>query len=303
MSWIISRREDLLWFHLSVIPSLLLAALFIFGRSELLLLFAWGVLFDGTHVWATYARSYLAHEEDLPPRWTFAIILVGPAIAIFLPNAFPSFLLAAYLWAYWHLVRQHWGFVALYRRGRPTRLGALLWLGCAWPFVRFGLSDHYLASGLPVLLPGSPSLRLAVDLFAIGTLIAIAIVRALDRRPLKLGPPHLYVAIAVALHLFAFAFVHSLLPIMATLTLFHNLEYHRIVRHYQERRGRAVHYLFAGLIFGALWYVPRIFGVALAPQPWSNVLAGAGWGVALHHYLVDARIWRLRKPALREALA
>ena len=305
MSWIISRREDLVWFHLSVIPSLLLAALFLFGRSELTLLCAWGVLFDGTHVWATYARSYLAGESDLPPKASFAIILLGPAIALLTPRAFPMFLLAAYLWAYWHLVRQHWGFVALYRRGQPTRLGALLWLGCAWPFVRFGLSEHYLASGLPQLIPIAflPALRIAIDLVVLAALISLALIRALDRRPLRLGPAHLYVTIAIALHVLTFALIHSLLPIMATLTLFHNLEYHRIVRHYQERRGRAVHYLFAGLIFGALWYVPRIFGVALAPQPWKNVLAGAGWGVAFHHYLVDARIWRLRKPALREALA
>jgi hypothetical protein len=310
MSWIISRRQDLIWFHLAVIPSLLLGALFALGPANpLTILCAWGVLFDGTHVWATYARSYLADEPDLPSRRWLAIVLIGPAIALALPRAFPSFLLAAYLWAYWHLVRQHWGFVALYLRaglrGQTTRLGTLLWIGCAWPFVRFGLSADYAASGLPQLIPALalPSLRWAVDLLTAGALGALGIFRALDRRPLHLGPAHLYVAIAIALHLFAFALLHSLLPIMATLTLFHNLEYHRIVQHYQERRGRSGHYLVAGLVFGALWYVPRIFGVALSPQPWSNALAGLGWGVAFHHYLVDGRIWRLRKPALREALA
>ena len=34
---------------------------------------------------------------------------------------FPYFVQAALLWAYYHLVRQHWGFVALYRRTRPGR--------------------------------------------------------------------------------------------------------------------------------------------------------------------------------------
>ena len=28
-----------------------------------------------------------------------------------------------------------------------------------------------------------------------------------------------------------------------------------------------------------------------------NVLLGLGWGVALHHYYVDGRIWRVRKQA------
>jgi len=28
-----------------------------------------------------------------------------------------------------------------------------------------------------------------------------------------------------------------------------------------------------------------------------NVLLGLGWGVAFHHYLVDGRIWRVRRSA------
>ena len=32
-------------------------------------------------------------------------------------------------------------------------------------------------------------------------------------------------------------------------------------------------------------------------------LLGAGWGVAFHHYLVDARIWRLRRaPGVARAI-
>jgi hypothetical protein len=316
MSWIISRREDLLWFHLPALPALALGAFFAFGpaSAELWLLCAWGICFDGTHVFGTWARSYLTPDRDGLPgaRWLW-LLAVGPAAALidhFLLPVFPAFLLAAFLWAYWHLVRQHWGFVALYRRGARTRLGWLLWLGCIYPFARFGLSPAYLASGLPQLFPVAalPSLRMAVDLATAGMLLAIGVVRVLDRRPLQLGPAHLYVGVVVLLHAATFAFVPRLLPIMATLTLFHNLQYHRIVWHYEQRRGRTPfgglgRYLAAGLLVGIVWYVPRIFGVAAAPPLGQKLLLGLGWGVAFHHYLVDGRIWRLRRPAPRAVLA
>jgi hypothetical protein len=302
MKWIISRREDLLWFHLSALPALALGALFAFGprAAELPLLLAWGILFDGTHVYATWARSYLAGDENLPGARSLWLLAVGPAAALidhFVVPIFPAFLLAAYLWAYWHLVRQHWGFVALY--GRDTQLAGLLWLGCLYPFARFGLSDAYLASGLPRLFPSEivPALRMMLDAVAGGAFLVIAALRTS-----RLGPAHLYVGIVVALHALTFAFVPRLLPIMATLTLFHNLAYHRIVHWHEERRGRPLAllpYAGAGLLVGVAWYVPRLALSQVAPPLLANLLYGAGWGVAFHHYLVDGRIWRRKSLAPR----
>jgi hypothetical protein len=317
MRWIISRREDLLWFHLPLLPALLLGALFALGPKSLELpaLCLWGIFLDGTHVFATWARSYLSPDRDelrrrgeLPGAASLWLLAVGPAAALvdhLGAPIFPLFLLAAYLWAYWHLVRQHRGFLALYLRGAPSRLGWLLWLGCLFPFACFGLSDAYLDSGLPRLFP--PSLLLPLALAAACALATIAVARLFDRRPLRLGPAHLYVAIVVALHLLTFAFVRKLFPIMATLTLFHNLQYHRLVWRYEAGRGRIPfgglrRYLGAGILLGSLWYLPRVLGAAAAPPLVRDLLLGAGWGVAFHHYLVDGRIWRLRRPQLRAAL-
>ena len=71
--WILSRHDDLLWFQGSVAAGLGLLAFFLAaphldgaglapGRTVVLAVFLWGVLFDGTHVWGTYARSYLAPD-------------------------------------------------------------------------------------------------------------------------------------------------------------------------------------------------------------------------------------------------
>jgi hypothetical protein len=47
-----------------------------------------------------------------------------------------------------------------------------------------------------------------------------------------------------------------------------------------------------------------VLGAHLAgPGLLRNLLLGLGWGIAFHHYLVDGRIWRVRRsPAVGRAL-
>ena len=339
--WIISRRQDLLWFHGSVVAGLLLLLLFRLcpplsdanysaAHPAVLLLLAWGGLFDGTHVLGTYARTYLAPTADrdarraLPPRTAWLILPAGPLLALvdglLLPQRpsllghagalFQHALLLAYLWAYYHLVRQHYGFLALYTRrcahatARDLRIDtALLWIGCLYPYLRYSLSPAYAHSGLPQLLPSAalPTLRSLLDGLAAGCLLLLlpAYVARLRRHPL--GPRELLLGVVIAFHLLVFALLDHLLTITATLTLFHNLQYHRIVAQYERGKGRTPlqgwgTYLGAGVLLGVLWYGPRILGVALLPPSmWRNALLGLGWGVALHHYWVDGRIWRVRR--------
>ena len=284
-----------------------------------------GILFDGTHVLGTYARSYLAPDRaeraGLPGGWSLLLLAVGPVAAVADRAAggalFPYFVQAALLWAYYHLVRQHWGFLALYRRRAPAdptpaRLDeAFLWLGCLYPFVRFSLTPAFASSGLPQLLPSSAMVVARHVLDGGVALAAVALAGVWIRRggARALGPKHLLIAIVIAFHVATFALLSNLLEITATLTIFHNLQYHRIVWQYEagkKRRplGGLVPYLAAGLSLGVIWYGPRVLGTHLAgPGLLRNVLVGVGWGVAFHHYLVDARIWRLRRaPAVARAI-
>src|SRR5262245_35395384 len=338
--WIISRREDLLWFQGSVLAGVALLTFFLLaphlndasytpGHLAVLGLLLWGVLFDGTHVWGTYARSYLAPDNAsraaLPGRWSWGLLLLGPALALLdfwicpqgpsqLGSAgwlFRSFLVFAYLWAYWHLVRQHYGFLVLYRRraGESDPRGAqldtaILWTGSLYPFLRFTLTDAYPASGLPQLLPEEwlPTLRLLLDA---GTALVAAVLLALllSRRfePFRPGPKHLLLIIVIGFHLAVFALLDNLLTITATLTIFHNLQYQRIVWQYERGHGRVpsgslLVYLTLGVLLGLAWYGPRVLGVAVAGSDVvRNCLIGLGWGVAFHHYLVDGLIWRVRR--------
>ncbi len=348
--WIISAGQDLGWFHGSVLAGVALVLLFVLlppldnssyslAHPAVLLLFLWGWLFDGSHVWATYARSYLAPRADtasraqLPGAWSWLLIPLGGVVALadaglcaqgpsLLGSGgwlFRGFLVLAYGWAYWHLVRQHYGFVALYRRkaGQQGLAGArldaaLLYLGCLYPFVRFSLTPAFAASGLPVLVPPAlvDGLRWALDLgcgLGFTTLLGLRISGLIE--PFRLGPKHLFLLIVVCFHLLVFGLLDNLLTITASLTIFHNLQYHRIVWHYEQGKGRRPHggllpYLALGALLGLLWYGPRILAVAATASPLlRNLLLGLGWGVAFHHYLVDGRIWRLRRsPELTASL-
>ena len=338
--WIVSASQDLIWFHGSVVAGLLLLLVFAYapkltdasyapGNAAVLALLLWGVLFDGTHVWGTYARSYLAPDPTarlgLPGSGSLALVLLGPLLAVvdaWLPQRpsllghagwlFQNFLLVAYLWAYWHLVRQHYGFLVLYhrksagRRPSDARVDvALLWVGCLYPYLRFSLSPAFLRSGLPVVLPESwlPQLRLGLDAAAAVILGGLLLAVLLRLRRVRPGPPELLLGVVIGFTALVFSVLDNLLAITAVLTIFHNLQYHRIVWQYERGRGRTPsgglgRYLGFGVLLGLLWYGPRILGVAVVPAGVGrNVLLGLGWGVALHHYFVDGRIWRVRRHA------
>ena len=344
--WIISRQQDLLWFQGSVLAGvgLLLvfrafpqldAANYAVLHPAVLGLLVWGVLFDGTHVFATYARTYFAPDAEsragLPGNLSWALLAAGPAVALIdyalaepapslVGNAgviFNHFLAAAYLWAYYHLVRQHYGFLSLYRRKAQESSARIdvtfLWVGSLYPFARFTLSEDYLSSGLPQLIPTpwlgmlTDSLDVAFALFLLGTAAFLA--RAWRNGRLNIRPKHLFLVVVVGFHCLVFASLDNLLTITATLTIFHNLQYHRIVWQYEKGRnrmpfGNVFSFLALAILFGALWYGPRTLGVAAASTDLlRNVLLGLGWGVAFHHYFIDARIWRIRRrPGLAHAL-
>jgi hypothetical protein len=349
--WIISHRQDLLWFQGTVLVGLALLVVFKLtpgldganytaGHPAVVVLLLWGVVFDGTHVWATYARTFFAPDAEsragLPGTWAWGVILIGPAAAVLdawlfasHPSVigqagalFASFLAFAYLWAYYHLVRQHYGFMMLYRRkeaASPPHLDVLvLWIGSGYAFVRFTLGDAYVRSGLPAVLPPSwlAGARVALDLAFAAVMAGLAIYYLVDRARTpatdgrhRLGPKHLFLLIVVVFQIVVFRTLTSLLTITATLTIFHNLQYHRIVWQYERGHGRLpmrtlARFLAFGLVFGVLWYGPRTMGPALAPNDLArNMLVGLGWGIAFHHYVVDARIWRVRRsPALAQAL-
>src|SRR5262249_51176805 len=156
-------------------------------------------------------------------------------------------------------------FLVLYRRRagendpRGARLDTLiLWVGCLYPYLRFSVSPAYATSGLPAVVPAewSQAACLALDLgFGVAMTALLAVILSGRMEPFRLGPKHLLLAVVIAFHIAVFALLDNLLTITATLTIFHNLQYHRIVWQYERGLGRTpsgglTPYLLLGVALG-----------------------------------------------------
>ncbi|HET9787439.1 MAG TPA: hypothetical protein VFP47_09915, partial [Pyrinomonadaceae bacterium] len=64
LRWIISGREDLVWFIGSVLSSYALLLLYLRGILPLLPMVAlWAILIDAPHVFGTFSRTYFDRAE------------------------------------------------------------------------------------------------------------------------------------------------------------------------------------------------------------------------------------------------
>lgn len=186
--YLISKYQDRLWITGSAVLSLCLVIPLLAWPAFIPFAFwAWAFFFDGPHIWATYSRTYLdiqswgQHSRLYLGSLLFIIL---PLIFLWLDNLYPDasmlylFLTFAMLWAYHHIVRQHYGFLSLYdRKAGNTQLIHLsnkwcLYLGLWLPYLHLGLNHpvninmfslhafhsntalHTLANWLPPLLSG-----------------------------------------------------------------------------------------------------------------------------------------------------
>src|SRR5678816_1328454 len=116
LRWIISARDDVVWFIGSVVSSYLLLFLYVRGIVPLIPMVAfWAILIDAPHVFGTFSRTYFDRtERHNRARLLWGSLLffaIGPVLV--LAGFGLVFLFVAALWAYYHLVKQHYGFMAV----------------------------------------------------------------------------------------------------------------------------------------------------------------------------------------------
>src|SRR3989440_9590599 len=162
LRWIINAREDLIWFIGSVAASYSLLVLYITGILPLIPMVAgWAILIDAPHVFGTFSRTYFdASEWKTRMRLLLGSLLffvVGPAMVL-LSVGFTFFFIAA-LWAYFHLVKQHYGFMVLYKKKNHDLAPVdnaldrlLLMFALNYPFVAFIANDPSAMTRVPPLL-------------------------------------------------------------------------------------------------------------------------------------------------------
>ena len=254
LRWIISARDDLIWLIGSVLSSYALLVLYVSGILPLVPMVAlWAILIDAPHVFGTFSRTYFDRaERSNRSRLLWGSLLffaVGPIMV--LAGAGLVFFFLAALWAYYHLVKQHYGFMVLYKKKNndlapvDNALDRLLLLfAFNYPFVAFITLDPEAMVRVPKALQGGVN-GLATILLVGTIVLAIAwmgrqIQRAITGQPLNL-PKYLLLAAAIPMHWIVLLtpMPHKPIAIVAILTIYHNLQYHRLIwfhnKKYQAR--------------------------------------------------------------------
>jgi len=162
MNWIVNKKADLLLFIGGALTGYIMFFLHAGLHLNMLTVwFIWVVFIDTPHFYSTYLRTYFDKEEFQARKklliGSLGWLLVGPAfigISYILYSMgvgpykapFIMFIIFFNLWAYWHVIRQHYGILALYKRknndfdDRDTRIDkVLLYGGLIAPFLTFAI--------------------------------------------------------------------------------------------------------------------------------------------------------------------
>ena len=331
LRWIIGARDDMIWFIGSVVSSYVLLFLYVGGIVPLVpMVAAWAILIDAPHVFGTFSRTYFDRTERLSRArllWgSLLFFAIGP-VAVLLGFGF-VFLFVAALWAYYHLVKQHYGFMVLYKKknGDLARVDnvldrALLLLAFNYPFVEFIARDPQAMARVPALLRGG--VNGFAKLLLVGTIVVFVVwigrqvQRALTGEPLNV-PKYLLLAAAIPMHWIVLLtpMPHKPIAIVAILTIYHNFQYHRLIwfhnQKYKSREKygaaevisrRVIFYIAFGIIFGVIYQGPRQLLNNLDRSLAVEIGISFLWGYAFIHYYLDSKIWRVRRdPSVGKAL-
>ncbi len=340
--WIISERTDLLWFTVGgAAAAYIFWALWRFAHAPLLLLVAiWAIVFDETHGFATISRTYFdAEERAKRGRWLWVSLAfffaVGPLMILLRLGDWLE--LATELWGYYHIFKQHYGFMMMYKKKNrdfaPEDMKldkAFFAVAFYYPFLTYPLHDRQAADLLPFpIQPSGARIFESTLLFSLILVTLVYIARQVQKWYEGLAvdwPKQILFATAIPVNYLLFRSRMPLLGVYAAATIFHNVQYHRLVWFYNQNkyghdRDRARRYGLATLV-NSRWLcyvaaaalyavifdvVPRFVlkdGVGLMNIGTRNEIIFSFFAApGLLHYWLDGHIWKVRKdPELREYL-
>jgi len=340
--WIVSERVDLHWFTLGgAAVAYLFWALWRFAHIPLLLLVAiWAIVFDETHGFATISRTYFdAQERANRGRWLWASLAfffaIGPVLILLHLGDWLE--LGTELWGYYHIFKQHYGFMMLYKAKnrdldpRDNRLDKVFFAAAFYyPFLTYPLHNKEAAELLPFPIPARAGSVFEDVLLFLLILIAVRYVaRQLqkwrDGLPLD-WPKQLLLAAAIPINYLLFRSAMPLLGVYAAATIYHNIQYHRLVWFYNQNKygrdperarnfglatlvnSRWLFYVGVAALYACIFDVlPRfVLRPALGASDLNlrNQFIFAFFAApGLLHYWLDGHIWKVRSdPELREFL-
>ncbi len=319
--WIISRRQDLIWFIGSGGIGYAALGLMALGFPLTPLQLFWFFLVDGPHVLSTVTRTYCDSAERAKlGRFLWMpvpLMLIGPVMTM--GGLYALFTLLAVCWQHFHIVKQHFGFMMLYKAKLRDRndfwLDRIFLLASLFlPLMLFVLKTRpaltAALNSLPAPLPWLPNFSLALY----GSLTLTWLIRQGEKwhKGLEMNWPKIGL-LATVVPLQWLALTHAaqygpdgILRAGITLGLFHSFQYHRLMwfhnkNRYSEDAAPQRYGLAAKLAPSVGVYLAIAIGLhfltTFVPQaifPFNQVVSASVWGIAFTHYCLDARIWHVR---------
>ncbi len=286
INWIVGQRSDLFIYIGGALAGY--AMFFLHAGLQLDMLtvwFLWVVFLDTPHFFGTYLRTYFDKEEWQARKplllWSLSWLLVGPALiglSYLLFKAGVGYYVAPFyfyvilfnLWAYWHVVRQHYGIMSLYKKKNKDfdqpdlRIDKwLLYGGLLAPFAAFIVRhpEARMFFGLSGVYPAYPDLSQGIlsgqfigglhwehyiVFLSVGFMAAIVglfIFRQLQRyrigMPLNI-PKILFFIALIPLYAYinysAAVLTAPLIAFSAFVTIYHDVQYHGIIWFYSQNR-------------------------------------------------------------------
>jgi hypothetical protein len=284
MNWIVNKKVDLLLFIGGALTGYIMFFLHAGLHLNMLTVwFIWVVFIDTPHFYSTYLRTYFDKEEFQARKklliGSLGWLLLGPAIIGIsyilysldiglYKSPFILFIIMFNLWAYWHVIRQHYGILALYKRknndfnDQDTRIDkVLLYGGLIAPFLTFAIRHPEARQlfGLSTVFPPYPEGAIFSGIFmtqlhwehiivflSVSFMIVISLIFFVRQWQLwkngqVLNVPKILFFIAL-IPLYAYinyspaVTTAPLIAFTAFVTIYHDVQYHAIVWFYSQNR-------------------------------------------------------------------
>jgi hypothetical protein len=331
--WIVSPQYDLTFFIGSCLLTFAFYGLYMVasrfgfvlrGDNILITYLVFTALFDHPHIFQTFSRTHYDSDEFLKrkPLYTWglmAFILVG-----FLVTACGlegQLIVFAAIVGTWHIIRQHHGFLRVYKAINRDAEPFDNWLDSLTFYTGMfaGLLNDYsdirgpiviyrdLQARFPSLPPHLGEVTWNLFLVLLILLGARQTWRVMEGKVINI-PKLLLMASALTTHYFVFfATATPFLVAEALETAYHDVQYQGWIMHYQRRRFPNVRrvvlkWFGVALLYGVI--VGWIEVIGLLQRGWAMWLFIPFTMVVLFHYYVDGLIWRFREyPELKTLLA
>lgn len=301
--WIINSRQDLTWFSGSALLGYgLIAIAFAYGGLPGKIVVAIALLIDGPHVYSTATRVVFDPNERKRLRFLwlalFPLCVLGPVVTLTL--GFSWFFVFIAAWSHYHISKQHMGFVMIYKKKASERDD-------------FKLDKYFTLASLilPFLyyLTAVMTGKRLMLLFLVPSVILTGYYGWHQLQKEQVNRPKLLLLAAfIPLQWLAWSYAaiepHSPIRLLAAavaVNIGHSFQYLRLIWLHNHNRYGTQNGLLGAISkkwiyflgFAALLALPN----HLSRYANDNLISAAMLGFLMFHFVVDAKIWRIRGDA------